>query len=249
MKKIFISYSHSDGEAIAEFLHERLTDCGYNVWKDNHDLPLGTNFPRAISDALQETSDFLVLLTKASLQSDWVGNEIDMAMTAGSRVLPILLDGVLNEDIPLYLRKINYLPIQGVHDWQGLHKLVNGLEGGSKIPRIYSMSNRDDTKFEGVLLLGKSEVTTPNLQDPKDVMAKAEKLWRDFLPYWNKIKDVGLVPPGHAAVANAVLAHLAGKPNQLPHLFYPYPGPDGKFRVSADVCIDLQSLRVFAQSQ
>src|SRR5262249_28203065 len=86
MNNIFISYSHKDGEEIAEFFHERLTGCGYDVWKDSHNLQVGKKFPRAISDAVEKTNDFIVLLTKAALQSDWVDNEINMAMTAGCNV-------------------------------------------------------------------------------------------------------------------------------------------------------------------
>jgi hypothetical protein len=249
MTTIFISYARKDGEELAEFLHERLTGCGYDVWKDSHDLQIGRDFPRGISDALTNVGEFIILVSPAALQSEWVSNELNMALAAGHRILPIVLDGVNNNDIPLILKTKNYILMKGTDDWQSLNRLVDSLEGGSDIPRIYSMSNRDDTKFEGVLLLGKSEIVMPNLQDPADVIEKAEKMWLDFLRHWNKVDDLGLVPPGLAPLASAITAYLVGKPNQLPRLYYPYQGPDGKFRISAEKFIDLQQLRVFAQSK
>jgi hypothetical protein len=76
----------------------------------------------------------------------------------------------------------------------------------------------------------------------------AKAMWMEYLFISRKIPELGIVPPGFAPLASAITAYLAGRPNQLPRLYYPETGSNGKFRVSADVFIELQRLRKQAQS-
>jgi hypothetical protein len=240
MNKIFISYSHKDGGEIAEFLHERLTGCGYDVWKDSHDLALGTNFPKAISDALEATSDFIVLLTRASLQSDWVNDEINMAMTARCKVLPILVDQIPADEIPLYLRKINFMQMKSIEDWQALNRLVDSLEGGKVIPRVYNLSGHSHIAVNGVLILGHSRFEKADLATPESVISAARKLAEEALPYIKAGAEI--VPPGHPAMATVMLAFLLGSNNAMPRMFHTHPS-DGIFGIHGDRYIKLQDIR------
>jgi hypothetical protein len=242
MNRIFISYARKDGSVLAEFLHERLTFCGYDVWKDNHDLGFGENFPGGIASALESSQEFIILISPASINSEWVMNEVNMAMAASLKIMPIVLGGVKNQDIPLMLRTKNYIPMTGIEDWEALDKIVNNLEGENKIQRIYSLSKQSDTKYDGVLLLGKSEAAAENPQMPEEIIKVAQKMWEDFMLRWNKVDDLGLVPPGYAPLASAILARLVGKPNKLPRLFYSHLGPDGKYQISSKVYIDLHEI-------
>src|SRR5215217_5468810 len=104
MRQIFISYAHADASVVAELLYARLTGAGYAVWKDDHSLFLGRNFPSAIANAIGEHDYFLVLLSAAALQSDWVEDEINMATVARRPIIPIVLADL---EIPLYLRRIH----------------------------------------------------------------------------------------------------------------------------------------------
>jgi hypothetical protein len=240
MTKIFLSYSHQDAGGLANFLHERLTGCGYDIWMDNYDLQLGTNFPKAISDALEQSGDFIVLLTRAALQSDWVNDEINMAMAARCRILPIVVDDLKAEEIPLYLRKINFLPMRSKEDWISLDRLVNGLSDGKKIPRVYNLSGHVDITVRGVLVLGHSRFEMANLPTPNSVIEAARKLAEESIPF---IKSgSGIVPPGHPVLASAMLAFLLGAVNQMPLLFYTYKS-EGIFGISGDNFINLQDLR------
>jgi hypothetical protein len=250
MRKIFISYARKDGTEFAQMLNERLTACGYDVWKDTDDLRIGENVPNGISEAIQNTGEFIVILSPAALVSKWVMDEVDMAISRSSvKILPLVFEGVKNDDVPLKLGVKNYIATKGIDDWQSLDRLVNHLEGGREIPRVYSMSNRDDLKIYGLLLLGKSDSASATLESSADVIQKAEKMWQDFLPYWKNIDKIGIIPNGLAPLANTVLAYMSGKPNQFPRMYYPYRGDDKKFIVSADVYIDLQLLRMKAQTE
>ncbi len=243
MSRIFLSYARSDAGEIAEYLYERLTGAGYEVWKDDHDLPLGANFPGAISAALEDQCDVIVLLTRAALKSEWVNDEVNMAVTARRRVIPIVLDELKDDEIPLLLRKLNWLTMRkGTEDWQALHRLVDNLEGGKSIPRIYNMSgHKDDMEVHGVLVLGHHNFTPADLSDPQSMSETARKMAEEALPYIKAGADI--VPAGHSALACVILAYLLGITNQMPRIFYPNKIADRKFGVNAGTFIRLQEIR------
>lgn len=248
MTKIFISYARKDGEEVAEHLQERLTGCGYEVWKDSHDIPAGDDFPGAISNALEETDEFIILVSPAALRSEWVNNEINMAMANRCRVLPVVFKEVANKNIPLKVRTKNYVTTKGINDWEALNKLVDGLKGGKKVQRLYSMSKQTETIYERVLLLKRCELASASPKTSKEVAIVAKAMWKDFLLVSKKIPNLALVPPGYAPLACAVTALLAGRPNQLPRLYYPEANPIGKFRIGADIYLEMQKLRQDAQA-
>lgn len=240
MNRIFISYAHKDASEVAEWLYRRLTGCGYEVWKDNHSLPLGSSFPKEISNAVGQQDYFIVLLSAAAVASAWVQDEIDMAKVARRRLIPVILADV---EIPLYLQTIHSLEMRaGVNDWRALHQLVNQLGDGQTIPRVYNMSGHKDIEVNGVLVLGHSEFGHVDLTDPQAIMTTAQTMAEAALPFL-KEADAGIVPHGHAALACGILAHLLGTTNQMPPLFYTYRLENGKFGISSDHVVALQNLR------
>lgn len=250
MSQIFISYAHKDGRELAEFLHQRLTGCGYEVFKDDHDLKPGDTVTRAISNALDGTGDFIVLMTRAALNSAWVSDEVDMAMTVRRRVISIVADDVSDDELPPQQRKLLYIRMKnGSLNWQDLNRLVNALEGGNEIPRVYNMTKYPIEKVGGLLVLGNSETLDPDPNDPDDINITAKKLWKDAQPFLGMdAKIIGFVPNGWAPLASAFLALWVGKPNGLfLRLYYTYKVEGGKYGISADKYIDLEELREYAR--
>jgi len=250
MSQIFISYAHKDGSELAEFLHQRLSGCGYEVFKDDHDLRPGDTVMRAISNAIDGTGDFIVLMTRAALSSNWVSDEVDMAMTVRRRVISIVAEDVNDSELPPHQRKLLYIRMKnGALHWQDLHRLVNSLDGGSEIPRVYNMSKYPIEKVSGLLVLGNSETPDPDPTDPDDIRKKSKKLWKDALPFLSlDTKLIGFVPNGWAPLASAFLALWVGKPNGLfLRMYYTYKVQGGKYGISADKFVDLEELREFAR--
>ncbi len=92
---VFISYSRDDSKFIDK-IRERLQEEGAPVWLDRHDLDAGS-LQRQISRAIRVNDVVLLVLSEASVQSDWVENELDMARKKekdeGRNVLcPVALD-------------------------------------------------------------------------------------------------------------------------------------------------------------
>ena len=74
---VFISYSHADAKFVDK-VYERLGEEGASVWLDRHDMVAGP-LQKQVSRAIRLNDVVLLVLSEASVKSDWVENELDMA--------------------------------------------------------------------------------------------------------------------------------------------------------------------------
>ncbi len=75
----FISYSHKD-EAFAERLHNGLQAKGVRCWYAPHDLSIGARLRPAIDSSIQVYDKLLLVLSKNSVNSQWVEQEVETAL-------------------------------------------------------------------------------------------------------------------------------------------------------------------------
>ena len=90
MHKIFISYSRKDVDFVRKLAGD-LEKAGYDVWWDVSDLRGGDDWARRISDAISAGQYILVVLTPASLESEWVRKEYMQAISLRKKIIPIML--------------------------------------------------------------------------------------------------------------------------------------------------------------
>ncbi len=93
---IFISHSSKDKWA-ARRISEDLQQHGHEVFVDEKDIKTGESIDHAIKQHLGESEHFLILLSPASLKSEWVLMELGGAMALGKTIIPILLYVGANE--------------------------------------------------------------------------------------------------------------------------------------------------------
>jgi hypothetical protein len=74
----FISYSSRD-QAFAERLHADLQNKGVRCWFAPPDLPIGAKTWDAIDEAIRLRDKLLLILSKASIASEWVEDEVNKA--------------------------------------------------------------------------------------------------------------------------------------------------------------------------
>ena len=74
----FISYSSKD-QVFADRLHADLQNKGVRCWFAPHDLSTGAKTWDAIDDAIRLRDKLLVILSEASIASDWVEDEVNKA--------------------------------------------------------------------------------------------------------------------------------------------------------------------------
>ena len=88
---VFISYS-SDDRAIVTAAARLLRAAGAKVFQDVADLEFGSQWERALMQALAECERVMVFWSASAARSTWVEREWRCALQAGKRVVPMQLD-------------------------------------------------------------------------------------------------------------------------------------------------------------
>jgi uncharacterized protein YjbI with pentapeptide repeats len=88
----FISYDHKDAVFVGQ-LGARMRRRRIGFWIDSASLRAGERFAERIGEAIGRHDRFVVVLSKASVRSDWVRREVELArVQKADDILPIRLD-------------------------------------------------------------------------------------------------------------------------------------------------------------
>ena len=114
LRKIFLSYRHVEpDEKLANFMFDFFKDRGYDVFIDKQIL-VGQKWVREIEKRIRTCNYFIVLLSKESIQSDMVREEIMLARKLAESedilILPVRVDfsGALPYDLGVHLKSIHF---------------------------------------------------------------------------------------------------------------------------------------------
>jgi len=112
--KLFISYAR-EKKAIANFFRNELTAMGYQVFLDEASINVGDRFPEKIEQSLKNCDGVILLVSAASIVSEWCRYEYYYAFFHNKTIIPILTENIAyNKDNPLhYFQKdINYTSLE-----------------------------------------------------------------------------------------------------------------------------------------
>ncbi len=130
----FISYTSHDKHFV-EILYRDLRKAGVLCWFAPESLNAGEKFPAEITEAVQSREKLIVVLSKYSLNSDWVRKEVMLARQRegkGKRevLLPIHLDSAyLNSKIDWAATIGKQLNIRSFENWQQPSRYQKMLDG------------------------------------------------------------------------------------------------------------------------
>lgn len=99
MAEVFISYSHADTE-LAHKLAVDLIRAEHKTWIDFSGLVGGQQWISDIESGIQKSDFFLLMLSKNSVNSQWVERETLFALNSGKSIIVLLCD---DTSIPLHL--------------------------------------------------------------------------------------------------------------------------------------------------
>lgn len=126
VEKIFFSYSRADAK-FALKLGEDLREAGMNIWIDQLDIPPGETWDEEIQKALENAACMLVILSKTSVESDNVLNEINYALETKKQVIPILIENDLRK--PFNINRLQHIDFTVSYD-SGRTLLLKALKAG-----------------------------------------------------------------------------------------------------------------------
>jgi hypothetical protein len=124
---IFISYSHSDS-AFVDTLAGHLVKHKARVWVDRWELNVGDSLIDRIQSALQTASALIVVLSKASVESEWCKKEFSAGLLRELEERRVVVLPALKEtcDIPIFLRGKMYADFRSDFD-TGLKTILEAV--------------------------------------------------------------------------------------------------------------------------
>jgi hypothetical protein len=129
---VFISHSFTDKKFVSR-LAEDLTNRGIEVWVDEAEIKIGDSLIEKIRAGIDQVDFVAVVLSHASIESEWVKKEVDVAVNqeiAGRRVkvLPIMIEKLSQDEIPGFLLGKLYADFSSEDNYrEALRKLLERL--------------------------------------------------------------------------------------------------------------------------
>jgi hypothetical protein len=124
---VFISHSHHDAKFVDTLASHLIKNNAY-VWVDRWELNVGDSLLQKIQEFLKDASALIVVLSKASIQSEWCKKELSAGLIRELEERRVIVLPVLIEDceIPLLLRDKLYADFRSDFD-AGLKAVLKAL--------------------------------------------------------------------------------------------------------------------------
>lgn len=122
--KVFCSYSSHDKDIVINIVN-LLKSKGVDVWFDQLDIELGGRWDEQIEMALEEATSFLLFMSKTSLESSNVMDEISIAISDGKKLIPVLIEEC---ELPMRWRRRQYVDLVNNYE-AGINALLEALDG------------------------------------------------------------------------------------------------------------------------
>ena len=177
MPSIFLSHNTKDKFFVRE-LADRLSKLGVKVWIDEAEIKVGDSLTEKIGSAIEKTDFVGVVLSRNSVNSQWVQKELQIALQEEFRkkkviVLPLLLEPV---ELPPFLRDKFYADFTSPEKFnQSFPKLLEAL----KIPKEKSETLIAETKIKELeVKVLKADETLSNFIDIKIMDLDLERSYK-----------------------------------------------------------------------
>lgn len=138
--RAFICHSSKDKKRFVIDFAERLIGRGIDAWVDKWEMRIGDSLIRRIFDeGIDKCEFFIIILSKNSIKSKWVKQELDVAavkrIEEETRILPIIIDD--NIKIPSVLTATVWKKISNLKSYDDeFEDIVNSILGISDKPEL-----------------------------------------------------------------------------------------------------------------
>lgn len=157
MPSVFLSYTSED-KAFARHIAHALSAHAITVWVDQYEILPGDALRAKIVEGIRRSEYFIVLLSRASLRSNWVTRELEVALehnaeAARRRIIPVRIEDV---DLPPRLADFRYVDLS--RDFEsGIAEIVRTItrhdaEGARPLDEVVNVDalvrNTEETERE-----------------------------------------------------------------------------------------------------
>jgi TIR domain len=138
MSYIFISHSHNDNSFVKKLASD-LRIAGHNVWVDIAVLNVGDSLIRNIRPAIDQVDYVIAVLSKSTIDSEWVNRELEIASTREIEekkviVIPLILEIV---DLPGFLKGKYYADFTNPDSYkESLDSVLKAIGGSKDMPNV-----------------------------------------------------------------------------------------------------------------
>jgi hypothetical protein len=128
----FISHAHADKERFVLDFAKRLRGKGIDAWVDTWEmLPGDSLVDKIFNEGLKSCTAFIIVLSKNSIQSKWVHEELNSAIVKriedSTKLIPIRLDGC---EIPTALKDTFWIEVSDLSSYEReFEQVVNTIYG------------------------------------------------------------------------------------------------------------------------
>jgi FOG: Ankyrin repeat len=227
--KVFISYSHVD-RAVAGSIAEILKQLAIEYFLDTKDVNWGDEITQKVKGGLEESSYVVIIISPASLKSQWVPFETGYALGRGAHILPFLTHPSL--EVPSYIRDLHY---------KGDLESVKAYFETERASSVYHLSPDQAKKRIATLGIAYDPLTFREMVTSGDVEAVQLFLRAGIRP---DIKDqtgatplYGAITFGHSEIARLLIE--AGANVNLPHRSFGTPLLHAIHKHRTQTCADL----------
>jgi hypothetical protein len=216
MSNVFLSHSHADKPFVRKMAGD-LRIAGHGIWIDEAEIQIGDSLVEKIREGLDQVDYVIAVLSSASISSEWVNRELDIATNREIDekrvvVLPILFEDV---ELPGFLKGKFYGNFIDEHNYQNqLDLLLRKLGAANPI----KLPSNEELEILRANLQSAQEVAEQQIKMIGAIQAvalhgKSEKLKDAILAANNKF-------PLHAPINLSHAFEALSQPITLDYLFW-----------------------------
>jgi hypothetical protein len=126
-KKVFILHSRAD-ETLRPALEiaRSLEDMGLDVWLDQKDIKPGDSISNAITNALEQSSYVVALVSPGDQDSPYYQKELEATLAKGKPILPVMINNATSDNLPELIK--DRLPVNYSNNPQSLRPVYDVID-------------------------------------------------------------------------------------------------------------------------
>ncbi|BAY72553.1 TIR domain-containing protein [Trichormus variabilis] len=229
MTQVFLSYSENERlfmEKIAKILMRE----SFTVWTNKTDIQSGADFTESINRGIEEADNVVLLLSTASLQSEYCQMELSYAFSLKKRIIPLLIEPVDIEQIPVELSILQFIDFTDQEE--------QGKESADT-DRLINVLRRDEAYYEQhKILLAKALKWERQKRNPS-ILLRHHNL--RHAEAWLKIAQQNTQHPPIPLQAEFIAESLKQPPQAALDVFISYSRADSDFARKLNDTLQIQN--------